>query len=72
MDELDLAAEREQMFRENALREAAKNAEEFDADFDGESCLDCGTEMPALRLQMKRVRCVHCQTRKEATAKLYR
>ncbi len=30
--------------------------------FDGQHCVDCDDELPPLRLAMKRVRCVMCQT----------
>ena len=32
------------------------------ANWDGETCFDCGEDMLAKRLEMGRVRCVHCQT----------
>lgn len=31
------------------------------ATWDGETCFDCGGEIPAGRLKLGRVRCVHCQ-----------
>ena len=32
------------------------------ANWDGETCFDCGEDMLAKRLEMGRVRCVRCQT----------
>jgi RNA polymerase-binding transcription factor DksA len=33
--------------------------------WDGETCFDCGEEIPVQRLEMGRVRCVYCQTTAE-------
>lgn len=30
--------------------------------WDGETCFDCGEDLPFRRIEMGRVRCVHCQT----------
>lgn len=30
--------------------------------WDGETCFDCGNDMPEERIEMGRVRCVHCQS----------
>lgn len=32
------------------------------ANWDGETCYDCGEDLPFKRIEMGRVRCVHCQT----------
>jgi RNA polymerase-binding transcription factor DksA len=32
------------------------------ASWDGETCFDCGDDMPEERIEMGRVRCVHCQS----------
>lgn len=37
------------------------NQPETHPEFDGTHCVDCDTEIPAARLAMHRVRCVHCQ-----------
>lgn len=34
-------------------------------DWDGETCYDCGEDMPEERIEMGRVRCVHCQSKAE-------
>lgn len=46
-------------------------APETSEDFDGENCVDCGNEIPAERLAMKRIRCTHCQGLKERRTRLY-
>lgn len=38
------------------------NAPEHHPDFDGETCVECGEEIPADRLALGKVRCVRCQT----------
>jgi RNA polymerase-binding transcription factor DksA len=30
--------------------------------WDGETCFDCGEDLPFKRIEMGRVRCVHCQS----------
>lgn len=35
------------------------------AHWDGESCFDCGDDLPEERIEMGRVRCVPCQTAAE-------
>lgn len=32
------------------------------ASWDGETCFDCGEDVPEERIEMGRVRCVHCQS----------
>lgn len=32
------------------------------ASWDGETCFDCGGDIPEERIEMGRVRCVHCQS----------
>ncbi|WP_172415156.1 TraR/DksA C4-type zinc finger protein [Comamonas thiooxydans] len=46
-----------------AVRQA--NEPEKHPDFDGETCVDCGDDIPANRLALGKVRCVPCQSRKE-------
>ena len=42
------------------------NRPEFHPDFDGKNCVECGEAMPKGRLELKRVRCVDCQSFLEA------
>lgn len=62
-DEADQAS----MFQmaQNALALAkvkAKMQPEKHPDFDGSTCLDCGDDIPQARLDMGKIRCVHCQS----------
>lgn len=71
-DEGDLASAYERGFIQDALnRHKEKLAPETHPDFDGETCIDCGAEIPALRLSMGRIRCVDCQNKLEKIKKLY-
>ena len=66
-DPLDIASEQEQIDRDAALqaiRDLA-NTPEAHPDFDGETCVSCGDNIPPARLAMGRVRCVICQSRIE-------
>lgn len=42
---------------------AARRASEVEThpDFDGETCIDCGDDIPEGRLALGKIRCVHCQ-----------
>jgi len=44
-----------------SYRAREMNRPETHPDFDGLHCVDCDDEIPALRLALRRVRCVHCQ-----------
>ena len=60
--------------RENALaleRAKAAMAPETHPDFDGETCVKCGDDIPEARLKMGKVRCVICQDQLERKGKLY-
>lgn len=46
-------------------------AEQTHPDFDGENCVECGDTMPALRLQLKRIRCTGCETALEKRKKMF-
>ncbi len=71
-DEADIASALEMGFIAQALEaHKAKVAKETHPDFDGESCLDCGEEIPQLRLDMGRIRCVHCQEALERKNKMH-
>jgi RNA polymerase-binding transcription factor DksA len=72
LDDGDIASAYQ--MRENAIalqKAQAAMAPETHPDFDGESCVDCGDEIPKLRLNMGKVRCVHCQGKLERKSKLY-
>lgn len=72
LDEGDMASAYQ--MRENAMalqKAKAAMAPETHPDFDGESCVDCGEDIPKLRLGMGKVRCVHCQGSLERKSKLY-
>lgn len=71
-DEGDIASAYERDFILSALqRHKEKLAPETDPDFDGESCITCGNEIPDLRLQMGKIRCVECQEKLERRKKFY-
>lgn len=71
-DEADIASALEMGFIAQALEaHKAKVAKETHPDFDGENCLDCGEEIPELRLSMGRIRCVYCQEALERKNKLH-
>lgn len=38
------------------------NAPESHPDFDGETCIDCGDDIPKDRLALGKIRCIRCQT----------
>lgn len=42
-------------------RVEARLAPETHPDFDGATCVDCGDDLPGVRIVMRRVRCVACQ-----------
>lgn len=72
LDEADQAS----LIQMNENRQAiakisAKLAPEKHPDFDGESCVDCGETIPAERLAIFKVRCVHCQRALEVKGKQY-
>lgn len=71
-DEGDIASALERGFIAHALnRHKEKVAAESHPDFDGECCLDCGADIPKLRLEMGRIRCVDCQTELEKRNKMF-
>lgn len=71
-DEADIASALEAGFIAQALeRHKEKVAPEKHPDFDGETCVDCGIEIPQVRLDMGKVRCVNCQAELEKINKLY-
>lgn len=61
-DEGDIASALEMGFIAQALEaHKSKVAPESHPDFDGETCIDCGDDIPEVRLAMGRIRCVYCQ-----------
>ena len=71
-DDGEMASAYEMGFIKDALkRHQEKLAEEKHPDFDGESCVNCGFEIPVLRLNMGKIRCVHCQEKLEKRKKMY-
>jgi RNA polymerase-binding transcription factor DksA len=69
-DEADIASALEAGFIAQALqRHKEKVAPEKHPDFDGEHCLDCDVEIPLVRLEMGKIRCVDCQSELEKSKK---
>jgi RNA polymerase-binding transcription factor DksA len=71
-DEADMASAFQ--MRENAYALSivvAANRPETHPDFDGESCLECGGEIPGARLALGKIRCVACQGAIERKNKLF-
>jgi RNA polymerase-binding transcription factor DksA len=70
-DPLDEAAALSHALTDAAIDEVRRaNAPETHPDFDGEHCLDCDVAIPAGRLALGKIRCVHCQERLELRRKL--
>lgn len=62
-DEADFAEELNELYLTAALaHQAQKLAPQSHPDFDGHTCIECGCEIPHLRLAQSRIRCVDCQT----------
>lgn len=65
-DPIDEAAALSAALADSAIEAARRaTAPESHPDFDGESCIDCGDDIPQGRLALGKIRCVHCQTVKE-------
>lgn len=70
-DETELAQMRNLREMEAILEaHAEKMKPENHPDFDGESCIKCGVEIPE-RVKLGKIRCVACQTIKEKYEKLH-
>lgn len=70
-DNLDVAAELQEKLNQIGIENAQYALRpESHPDFDGENCVDCGLEIPEMRLAQHRIRCVHCQHKKECLIKL--
>lgn len=71
-DPLDEAAQLTAEITNAAIAAAARaNEPESHPDFDGENCLDCDNPIPPRRLEMGKIRCVHCQSKIEQCQKMY-
>lgn len=71
-DEADIASNLEMQNIQSLIKKNKQMvAPETHPDFDGESCVDCGDDIPQLRLDMGRVRCVYCQEKIERKSKLF-
>lgn len=70
-DEADIASALEMGFIAKALADHKnKVAPESHPDFDGEHCIDCDADIPVVRLNMGKIRCVDCQSELELRNKL--
>lgn len=49
----------------------ARLAPEKHPDFDGKNCVVCGEKIPRIRLDMGKVRCVHCQSALEIKSRMF-
>lgn len=70
MDECDLATQREEHYRDIAIRQARTAGPEEEPRYNDEGkrvCRDCATRIPQKRLKAnpQAVRCIRCQERKE-------
>ena len=71
-DEADQASMFQMAENEQAIAKVkAKVAPETHPDFDGKKCLECAGKIPKARLDMGRMRCVHCQTVLEKKSKFF-
>lgn len=62
-DQADIASENEDAYRNEALRKVTQAANaKPPKDFDGESCVECGLEIPKGRLALGKWTCIFCQT----------
>lgn len=62
-DNLDQAADMQDAMNNAGIAAAASRvAPERHPLFDGENCIKCGNEIPAVRLAHGKIRCVTCQT----------
>ncbi len=68
-DSFDHASVVEQNFRDAAVK-AAGWVEPTPKDFDGETCYDCGSDIPEGRLALGKFRCIGCQAAREKRYKL--
>ena len=68
--QMEIADELAASEREIGLSNARKAlAPQHSDDFDGVHCIDCGTNIPEIRLLSRRIRCTECETIVEKKAK---
>jgi RNA polymerase-binding transcription factor DksA len=64
-DDIDRASDLTMQQTEDALNEVRRRAQPEQVQVDGEwrqkECEDCGDEIPLARLNLGKIRCVHCQ-----------
>lgn len=61
-DPIDAATDLAEEMNSRALANFRKqNVPQTHPDFDGKTCIDCADDIPAVRLEMGRIRCVACQ-----------
>ena len=66
-DELDRASMIQERLNEEALETVKRrNQPETHPDFDGATCIECGDDLPQVRLGLGKIRCVACQSVREA------
>lgn len=71
-DEIDMASELEIMFNEGAIAAVCSRLKpEHQEGFDGLNCVECEDPLPEVRLTMKRIRCVACQSVIESRVKFF-
>jgi len=72
-DESDAASQQESLHTESSIKDIQKLLEpQLHPDFDGETCLSCGEDMPKQRLSAGRIRCTHCESKLEVKSKFFR
>lgn len=71
-DEADLAEKNTVAFLTDGLTaNAAALRPQHHPDFDGAHCIECGDDLPAVRLQMGRIRCTECQNARDLNRRRY-
>ena len=70
-DQIDVAADTTTTCTAEAERRArGLSGPEYHPVFDGKTCVECGEDIPAKRLAMRKVRCVDCQTELETRVRM--
>lgn len=72
-DPNDMASQQEEVFTLSSVKDIQKLlAPQSHPDFDGETCLECGSDMPDQRLKDGRIRCTPCESALEGQSKFFR